>query len=170
MSSNFERLHEIINDAYAENFSCPSHWEPKKCHMWASISENPIPLYHIWFISHQTQMHINAKILPFSYLSVSGFSFSCCCVTWRLRLRFCEKNFPQMLHWKLFSPVWVTRWSFSFPEFLKTRKQNSQTNLLPGSRETSLTGHGANLGMAQIDLDETPEIHPSQKLRSCSYK
>ena len=45
MSSNFERLHEIINEAYAENFSCLSHWEPKKCHMWASISENPVPLY-----------------------------------------------------------------------------------------------------------------------------
>ena len=32
-SSNFERLHEIINEAYAENFSCLSHWEPKKCHI-----------------------------------------------------------------------------------------------------------------------------------------
>ena len=45
MSSNFERLHEIINEAYAENFSFLSHCEPKKCHMWASISENPVPLY-----------------------------------------------------------------------------------------------------------------------------
>ena len=44
MSSNFERLHEIIYDAYAENFSCVSHWEPKKSHVWASISENPVPL------------------------------------------------------------------------------------------------------------------------------
>jgi hypothetical protein len=44
MSSNFERLHEIINEAYAVNFSCLSHWEPKKCHMWESISENPVPL------------------------------------------------------------------------------------------------------------------------------
>ena len=44
MNSNFERLHEIINEAYAENFSCLSHWEPKKCHMWTSISENPVPL------------------------------------------------------------------------------------------------------------------------------
>ena len=38
LSSNFERLHEIINEAYAENFSCLSHWEPKK----SRISENPV--------------------------------------------------------------------------------------------------------------------------------
>ena len=62
-----------------------------------------------------------------------GLGFSCWLITCRLRLRFCEKRFPQMLHVKFFSPVWVTRWSFSFPEFLKTRKQNSQTNLLPDS-------------------------------------
>ena len=59
--------------------------------------------------------------------------FSCCCTTCRFRLRFCEKNFPQMWQLKFFSPVWVTRWSFSFPEFLKTRKQNSQTNFLADS-------------------------------------
>ena len=47
MSSNFERLHEIINEAYAENFSCLYHWEPKKRNMWASISENPVPLYYV---------------------------------------------------------------------------------------------------------------------------
>ena len=45
MSSNFERLHEIINEACAENFSCLSHWEPKKRHMWAFISENAVSLY-----------------------------------------------------------------------------------------------------------------------------
>ena len=44
MSSNFVRLHGIINKAYAENFSFLSHWEPKKCHMWASISGKVVPL------------------------------------------------------------------------------------------------------------------------------
>ena len=51
-NSNFERLHE----AYAENFSCLSHWEHKKSHIPASISENPVPLFdwkqqpkNIWF-------------------------------------------------------------------------------------------------------------------------
>ena len=47
MSSNFERLHEIINEPYAENFSSLSHWEPKKRQIWASISENPVPLFDI---------------------------------------------------------------------------------------------------------------------------
>ena len=56
MSSNFERLHEIINDAYAENFSCLIHWEPKKIHMWASISVNPVPLYKMTTFSIQTIM------------------------------------------------------------------------------------------------------------------
>ena len=51
MCSNFERLHEIINEAYAENSSCLSHWEPKKRHMWASISENPV--FDIIFMSFE---------------------------------------------------------------------------------------------------------------------
>ena len=36
MSSNFERLHEIKNEAYAENFSCLSHCKVR----------NPHPLYN----------------------------------------------------------------------------------------------------------------------------
>ena len=46
MSSNFERLHEIINEAYAENFSCLSHWEVRNPHplsnsgsCWTSLFE-----------------------------------------------------------------------------------------------------------------------------------
>ena len=34
---NFERLHVIINEAYAENFSCLSHWEVR----------DPHPLYNL---------------------------------------------------------------------------------------------------------------------------
>jgi hypothetical protein len=36
MSSNFERLHKKKKEAYAENFSCLSHWEGR----------NPHPLYN----------------------------------------------------------------------------------------------------------------------------
>ena len=42
MSSNFDRLHEIKNEAHAENFSCLSHWESKKSSMWASISKKTV--------------------------------------------------------------------------------------------------------------------------------
>ena len=44
MSSIFEGGHEIRNEAYAENLSFLSHWEPKRSHMWASISEKTVPL------------------------------------------------------------------------------------------------------------------------------
>jgi hypothetical protein len=37
ISSNFERLHKISKEAYAENFSCLSHWEVR----------NPHPLYNL---------------------------------------------------------------------------------------------------------------------------
>ena len=36
MRSIFERLHKILNEAYAENFSCLSHWKVR----------NPHPLYN----------------------------------------------------------------------------------------------------------------------------
>jgi hypothetical protein len=37
ISSNFERLQKIKKEAYAENFSCLSHWEGR----------NPHPLYNL---------------------------------------------------------------------------------------------------------------------------
>ena len=71
MSSNFERLHEIINEAYAENFSCLSHWEPKKRHLWASISENPVPL-----IEHVPDMCCRLNLTIFNQFQMSDTSLN----------------------------------------------------------------------------------------------
>ena len=78
-------------------------------------------------------MHIIAKILPFSYLSVSGFRFFMLLCYMAFKITLLREEFSANITLKTFLSVWVTRWSFSFPEFLKTRKQNSQTNLLPDS-------------------------------------
>ena len=43
------RPHEIINEVYAENFSFLYHWETKKSHMWASISEKVVPMKKVNF-------------------------------------------------------------------------------------------------------------------------
>ena len=64
MSSNFERLHEIKNEAYAENFSCLSHWEVR----------NPHPLYNLgtcWTSPLQYKRSDPSH--------VNGF---CACFTW----------------------------------------------------------------------------------------
>ena len=43
ISSNFEKLHESKEEAYAENLGCLSHWEPRNLprppQLWARCSD-----------------------------------------------------------------------------------------------------------------------------------
>ena len=55
ISSNLERLHEIKKEAYAENLSCLSHWEPRNLprppQLWARWSDPFGPLIRL-FVSY----------------------------------------------------------------------------------------------------------------------
>ena len=55
-----ERLHKIKKEAYAENFSCLSHWEPKKA---PELSE-PAPL---WSSPFYTRHPAHSEILYFYF-------------------------------------------------------------------------------------------------------
>ena len=74
MSSNFERLQEIINTLYAENFSCLSHWEVRNPHSlynsgtcWTSIFEIPV--------SHRWPSSISSISTEVSILGILGTTF-----------------------------------------------------------------------------------------------
>ena len=47
MSSNFERLQKIINQAYAENFSCLFHVNPEICQDAPNQGQDDLVLFNV---------------------------------------------------------------------------------------------------------------------------
>ena len=64
MSSNFERVHEILNQANFENFSCLSNAEPKICQDSPNQRQDD-PVFSLYPRTMDTQRELFSKIPNF---------------------------------------------------------------------------------------------------------
>ena len=71
MSSNFERFHKIINQAYAENFSCLFHVEPRNLPRWSGLFSKFS--FRTWQVMIKLPLFINIFFLIISFQIKSGW-------------------------------------------------------------------------------------------------